>query len=135
MDTDNTNILTYSVTFFFFFFFWFFKTEFFCVALAVLEHTLKTRLAFKNACLPSAGIKGMCHHWPAYSVTFNVHEKWQPQMYYFAECMVTKCLKHDRNLFPFISDVLYLLMPYKTFLWLTNKHLQIWIFINFPLYS
>ena len=46
--------------------FLFFETEFLCVALAVLELTLKIRLASnqKSACLclPSAGIKGMCHY-------------------------------------------------------------------------
>jgi hypothetical protein len=33
------------MSFFFFFFFWFYKTGFACVALAVLELTLQTRLA------------------------------------------------------------------------------------------
>jgi hypothetical protein len=32
-------------SFFFFFFFWFFETGFLCIALAVLELTLQTRLA------------------------------------------------------------------------------------------
>jgi len=50
----------------------FFKTEFLCVALAVLELTLKTRLASNSATclsLPPAGrVKSMSHHCP------NKHE-------------------------------------------------------------
>jgi len=48
--------------------FLFFETGFLCVALAVLELTLKTRLAlYSEICLPlplSAGIKGVRHHAP-----------------------------------------------------------------------
>jgi hypothetical protein len=40
--------IVFLLFFFFFFFFWFFETGFLCVALAVLELTLKTRLASKS---------------------------------------------------------------------------------------
>ena len=51
-------------------FFGVFKTGFLCVALAVLELTLKTRLALNSEIRqllpPSAGIKGVRHHtWPS----------------------------------------------------------------------
>jgi hypothetical protein len=54
------------------FVFWFFETGFLCVALAVLELTLWTRLASNSEiaylCLPSAGIKGVRHHHPARNI-------------------------------------------------------------------
>jgi hypothetical protein len=51
--------------------YWFLKTGFLCVALAGLELTLQTRLAlnlWRSTCLslPSAGIKGICYHHPAF---------------------------------------------------------------------
>jgi hypothetical protein len=55
------------LSFFFFFFFWFFETEFLCIALAVLELTLYTRLASNSeirlpasrskACTTTPGLK------------------------------------------------------------------------------
>ena len=49
----------------------FFITEFLCVALAVLELSLQSRLTLNSQkssclCLTSAGIKGMHHHQPAH---------------------------------------------------------------------
>jgi hypothetical protein len=59
---------TYILFFCFVLFCFVFETGFLCVALAVLELTLETRLALnqKSACLclSSAGIKGECHHCP-----------------------------------------------------------------------
>jgi hypothetical protein len=50
-DNDHQNILAFC--FFFFLFFFFFETGFLCIALAVLELTLKTRLALNSEiCLP-----------------------------------------------------------------------------------
>ena len=49
--------------FVFLFFCCFFETGFLYIALAVLELTLRTRLALNSEiCLPSAGIKGVRHH-------------------------------------------------------------------------
>jgi hypothetical protein len=70
---EHWNIPSWGFVFgFFFFFFWFFETGFLCVALAVLELTLWTRLASNSEiaylCLPSAGIKGVRHHHPARNI-------------------------------------------------------------------
>jgi hypothetical protein len=52
--------------------FCFLETGFFCIALAVLELTLYSRVALNSEihlplpCLPSAGIKGVYHHCPAF---------------------------------------------------------------------
>jgi hypothetical protein len=63
--------------------FWFFKARFLCVALAVLElnSVVQADLELKRSaclCLPSAGIKGMCHH--AWQSIFYIYIKldiWQ----------------------------------------------------------
>jgi hypothetical protein len=48
-----------------------FETAFLCIALAVLELTLYTRLASNSEIrLPSAGIKGVHHHRPAQAERF-----------------------------------------------------------------
>jgi hypothetical protein len=52
----------------------FFKTRFLCVALAVPEFTLdQAGLELRSTCLclPSAGIKGVCHHCPYVNI-YNV---------------------------------------------------------------
>jgi hypothetical protein len=58
--------ISFEDDFFFFFFFLILETGFLCVAVAVLELTLKSRLASNSEiCLPlpsSAGIKGVYHH-------------------------------------------------------------------------
>ena len=52
-----------------------FETEFLCVALEPVLELLLTRLASNSeiTCLyfPSAGIKGVCHHCPAYLGIFT----------------------------------------------------------------
>ena len=48
----------------------FFETGFLCVALAVLELTLKTRLASNSDLPDSAEIKGVSHRRPAFGVLF-----------------------------------------------------------------
>jgi hypothetical protein len=44
------------------FFFFFFETGFLCIALAVLEPGWPRTQKSACLCLPSAGIKGVCHH-------------------------------------------------------------------------
>jgi hypothetical protein len=55
--------------------FWFFETGLLCVALPILELNLYTRLAWTQKstclCLPTAGIKDMCHHCLAESGVFK----------------------------------------------------------------
>ena len=65
----------WSFVLFCFVFVLFFESGFLCVALAVLELTLKTRLASNSdihlLCLPSAGIKGVCHYLQALRKDLN----------------------------------------------------------------
>ena len=70
--------LTVFFVFLFFVFFLLFRDRVSLVALAVLELTLQTRLGLNSEiclpCLPSAGIKGMCHHCLAKLTVFDTAE-------------------------------------------------------------
>ena len=62
---------------FYSFIFWLFETGFLCVALAVLELALQTRLSSDSQrssclCFSSAGINGVCHHDLAYFIRFSI---------------------------------------------------------------
>jgi hypothetical protein len=54
----------------------FFETGFLCIALAVLEFTLQTRLVSISEILLSARIKGVCHQCPAWLIFI-----WQLEIY------------------------------------------------------
>lgn len=77
-DLFNLLVLFEFFGWFFFFVCLFLKQGFLCIALAVLELTLSTRLALNSLCFPSARIKGICHHHPT-QTAFLQHPDLQPR--------------------------------------------------------